>query len=83
MPRQARPLILSGSFLKPPQPPPNSASGLDFREWKGQRPELPGLLVGRVSCKPLLAGHLLPQAPRSLSLWEEGGVCPLEEQDLT
>lgn len=44
-----------------------------------QRPEPPDSLSG---CDSSLLWLELPQAQRILSLWEEGGVCPLEEQDL-
>ena len=44
-----------------------------------QRPEQPDSLSG---CDPSLLWLKLPQARRISSLWEEGGVFPLEEQDL-
>lgn len=43
-------------------------------------PEHPGLLLGDSSVLVLWQGT--PQAQRSLSPVGEGGVCPLEEQDL-
>lgn len=62
-------------------PPPSShpiflpLSGLGRWEWRASDSCCPRLQLGS-------AGLDVPQAQRSLALGGEGGVCPLEEQDL-